>query len=605
MSAALLDAAPAYLVNEAVLRTGREKARRVPIHMVHRWWSRRFASIYRLILASYLLEREEEVLEALDQPAAMRGKARGKVFFEPFAGGGTGLAEAALAGFDVYGLDVNPVAVVAAKASLLIATRSLPGRFRELSKRVLSTAKEKVGFLWEFDGKLVTYVLVTRGRAPTWVSSLRGRKVALCPRCFSLFEVSASSAAAVCPFCGSEVELTSKPAVAVPSSAPEVAPGWRAFAVELRWREDGRWERGYQSVTRSVSLAAWLNDAARAARELSRGLDELLGEVGEVHESFRLRGAGIRKASEVFAPHQLATFLAYAEAARSLTQGDDERLLLLAAASEAAKCCCLLAKWYPPLGECTPASGVKALWVPEFTAITNPIASDGLRPFARSTLVSALRAQLRAMSYVERVGGPSGVSSAVLVGDALEAPFPRRADLVVLDPPYGKVKSYASLSLPHLYSLKAIGGLAGLEQFQSLELIEKRELSPEKNEFQEKWKFVIWRISGIVDENSRIVLMFNALSRERWAAILEPFKVNGFQPTAVYWVMGEAPRGITASRLRGMHLIVFKKREAQSALHVVQTEPLNSAIKYFNLDKKIERRACETLLTALKEVFAL
>jgi hypothetical protein len=86
---------------------------------------------------------------------------------------------------------------------------------------------------------------------------------------------------------------------------------------------------------------------------------------------------------------------------------------------------------------------------------------------------------------------------------------------------------------------------------------------------------------------------------------LEPFKVNGFQPTAVYWVMGEAPRGITASRLRGMHLIVFKKGEAQSTLHVVQTEPLNSAIKYFNLDKKIERRACETLLTALKEVFAL
>jgi hypothetical protein len=604
MSAVLLDAVPAHLVNEAVLRTGREKARRVPIHMVHRWWSRRFASIYRLILASYLLEREEEALEALDQPAAMRERARGRVFFEPFAGGGTGLAEAALAGFDVYGLDVNPVAVVAAKASLLIAARGLPEGFRELSKRVLSATKEKVSFLWGFDGKLVTYILVTRDRAPTWVSSLRGRRVALCPRCFAVFEVSTSSAA-VCPFCGSEVELTSKPAVAVPSSAPEVAPGWRAFAVELRWRENGRWERGYQSVTHSAPLAAWLSDAARTARELAQGLDELLGEVGGVHESFRLRGAGIQKASEVFAPHQLATFFAYAEAARSLAGGDDERLLLLAAASEAAKCCCLLAKWYPPLGECTPASGVKALWVPEFTAITNPVASDGLRPLARGTLASALRAQLKAMSYVERAGGPSGVFSTVVVGDALEAPFPRRADLVVLDPPYGKVKSYASLSLPHFYSLKAVGGLAGSEQFQSLELIEKRELSPEKDGFQEEWNFIIRRISSIVDEGSRVVLMFNALSRGRWAAILEPFRINGFQPTAIYWVLGEAPRGITASKLRGMHLIVFRKGGAQSGLHVVQTEPLNLADKYFNLDEKIERRACKTLLAALKEIFAL
>jgi len=142
----LLDALSARVVSEVVLRTEGEKARRVPIHMVHRWWSRRFAAVYRAILASYLFESEEKVLEALDWPAAMRERARGKVFFEPFAGGGTGLSEAAIAGFDAYGLDVNPVATTAARAGLLIATRGLPENFRELSMRVLSAARKKTGF---------------------------------------------------------------------------------------------------------------------------------------------------------------------------------------------------------------------------------------------------------------------------------------------------------------------------------------------------------------------------------------------------------------------------------------------------------------------------
>jgi DNA-directed RNA polymerase subunit RPC12/RpoP len=600
MSTVLLDAIPARLVREAVLRTEEEKARRAPLHMVHRWWSRRFTAIYRLILASYLFEDGEEVLEALDQPAVMRGRARGRVFFEPFAGGGTGLAEAALAGFDVYGLDVNPVAVVAARASLLIATQGLPEGFAELFTRVLAAAKEKVGSLWEFDGKLVTYILVTRGRVPTWLSVVRRRRIALCPRCHRVFEAPQGATAAACPSCGSEVELTSKPVAAAPPGAPEVAPGWRAFAVELRWRENGRWRREYLSVAQSEALLAWLARAARTARELSDELGEALGEVAEVHEASRLRRAGIERASRIFAPHQLASLAAYAEASRSLARGHGERLLLAAAASEAAKCCSLLAKWYPPLGECVPASGVKALWVPEYTAVTNPLASDGLQPLARGTLASALRAQLKAASYVERMGGASGASAVVLTGDALEAALPPRADLVVLDPPYGKVKSYAALSTPHFYSLKLLARTLRVEvAAQSLGAVESREISPQRSDFQERWRRVVERVSRVVSGSSRVVLMFNALTAGLWAAVLEPFKASGLHPTAVYWVLGEPPRGITASKLRGMHLIVFRKGEPPGRPHVVCEEPLQAAARRMQLDKELERKAFQELLKAL------
>ena len=67
-----------------------EKGRRLPIHNIHRWWSRRFSYIYRFILASYL-SSGEKVIEWMKKPWLMRDASRGKYFYEPFAGGGTGL----------------------------------------------------------------------------------------------------------------------------------------------------------------------------------------------------------------------------------------------------------------------------------------------------------------------------------------------------------------------------------------------------------------------------------------------------------------------------------------------------------------------------------
>ena len=39
-----------------------EKGRRLPIHSIHKWWSRRFAIIYRFLLTTYLLESVDEVI---------------------------------------------------------------------------------------------------------------------------------------------------------------------------------------------------------------------------------------------------------------------------------------------------------------------------------------------------------------------------------------------------------------------------------------------------------------------------------------------------------------------------------------------------------------
>ena len=600
----LLDNAPEDLVAKVILQTEKEKGRRLPIHGVHRWWSRRFSAVYRFILGAYLFEKNEDVIRAMINPKLMRERAFKKVYFEPFAGGGTGLVEAALAGFNVYGIDINPVAVTAARTSLRIVSDGLPKGFAESCERVLSEAQRKVRRIWEFKGNLVSYIFVSRGRIPTWLSVNNGKKVILCPRCYRIFEtIEVAKSKITCPFCFERFEITSRPTAYVPSSAPKMVSEWRAFAVEVRWYNGKRWKKEYSSLA-DPELSSWLKDSVAEAQHLSRNLSNTLEEIAEVCEINRLKRAGIMMVSDIYAPHQLASFVAYSETIKDMAT-DDEYEFFATAASEASKCCNLLAKWYPPLGECTPAGGVKALWVPEYTAVTNPLASSGLIPLARGTIASALRVQIRAWHYVERTEGKSCVSSKVILGDAFDAAFPQHADLIVLDPPYGKIMSYASLSLPHYYILRNFN-YSKLE-FYDLKAIENREISLKKVDFQERWSTIVEKIARITDSDSRIVLMFSPVTVDLWKRILEPFRLNDLYPAAVYWVLGEGPSNITSSRVKGMNLVIFRKLNADDMgeIHVVQKEAIKAAKNVIKINENLEKRASLNLLTALRDVFSV
>lgn len=601
----LLDSAPGDLVSEVILEVKKEKGRRLPIHGVHRWWSRRFSAVYRFILGAYLLENEKRVLEAINHPKLMREKAVRKVYFEPFAGGGTGLAEAALAGFNVYGVDINPVAVMATKASLSIVSKGIPDNFAQTCEKIISKAQSELREIWEFNGKLISYIFVSRGRIPTWLSVIGEKKIVLCPHCYKIFETAEkNNLEIICPFCGEELEVTSKPIASLPPNAPEIVSKWRAFALELRWYSNKKWEKGYSSIV-DYNLLRWIENTIEKTRNLSKKLKVFFEEIPNFGETNRLKRADIKSALDIYAPHQLVSFAVYSEIVKDLVRDNDEYELFAVAASETSKCCNLLAKWYPPLGECTPAGGVKALWVPEYTAITNPLASSGLKPLARGTLASALRAQIRASHYLERIGGTSKVSTTVILGDALDVPFPRKIDLIGLDPPYGKFGSYASLSIPHYYILKAFSNLAIFNSY-NLKTIEAKELSSRKKDFQNKWKVIIEKIARSTHQNSRVVLMFTSTTVELWKNILEPFKICNFIPVAVYWVLGEGPSNLTASKVKGINLVVFKKTntdEMNELIHIVQEEVIREAKRVFKLNEDLEREVNSKLLTALKQVF--
>lgn len=82
-----------------------------PNTYMHKWWARRCGSTFRLILKHLVTDAEQR-----DYYAA--GGLAGKVVLDPMMGGGTTLHEAIRMGASVIGVDLDPIPVLQARATL-------------------------------------------------------------------------------------------------------------------------------------------------------------------------------------------------------------------------------------------------------------------------------------------------------------------------------------------------------------------------------------------------------------------------------------------------------------------------------------------------------
>jgi putative DNA methylase len=80
-----------------------------PATYVHKWWARRLGTVFRAVLL--------EASSAPDGPGAASALA-GRIVYDPFAGSGTTLVEAAKLGATVVGRDINPVATLTQRQAL-------------------------------------------------------------------------------------------------------------------------------------------------------------------------------------------------------------------------------------------------------------------------------------------------------------------------------------------------------------------------------------------------------------------------------------------------------------------------------------------------------
>jgi putative DNA methylase len=82
-----------------------------PNSYLHKWWARRCGSTFRTIL-------KHLVSDAAKQDYYAAGGLEGKIILDPMVGGGTTLHEAIRLGANVIGVDIDPIPILQAKASL-------------------------------------------------------------------------------------------------------------------------------------------------------------------------------------------------------------------------------------------------------------------------------------------------------------------------------------------------------------------------------------------------------------------------------------------------------------------------------------------------------
>ncbi|NJE04810.1 hypothetical protein E3E36_01310 [Thermococcus sp. M36] len=605
----LLDKMTPELTAEIVEKALIEKGQRLPHHSLHRWWSRRFAILYRAILASYLTDSKELVRKSLDNPKAVEILARGKVFYEPFMGGGTGLIEAAIMGYHSIGIDINPVAVRIAKStSNLLKGKVDAKEIESKGKTILRKTEEKLietGWSWNVEGKIVSYIFVTRGKIPSWIDkySRNGKPIRIlrCPYCGTIFESARSSGKETCPHCGRSFEVTHKPKFRLGEGYP-TQDGYTVWAVEVREQDGKKWRK---RVLDAREILNWLQESHFKAMEKANKARKILDPVPleDLMEGKRLKREGIKRFSQLFTTRQLATFVAFAEACRELELDEELIEVFSVFLSESAKSSSLVAKWHSPIGEPVPAVAMKTYWVPEYTVETNPLARvpEKLVPLARNALASSIRRAVRIASSELRIS--RNVAVEAKIDDARTFVPDKPIDIAIVDPPYmDTVRSYASLSIVHYGAMRVFDEIVGMSNDVVLDNVERNEIPRDRTGFGKAMKLVFSNIERVLTPSGRVVLFYNRKSVLDWENILQASVESGLHPSVSYWVIGEPPGRLARSRLRGVFVVVLT-REKPAKSRIVFTEPLHRASEAIFLDKKVEKSAMKALSNAISRIY--
>ncbi len=110
-----------------------------PNTYLHKWWARRCGSTFRLILKHLINDPNQRNYYA-------PGGLEGKIILDPMMGGGTTLHEAIRLGANVVGVDIDPIPVLQAKATLsYIPLRQIEEAFENFFRSL----EEHIGHLFQ------------------------------------------------------------------------------------------------------------------------------------------------------------------------------------------------------------------------------------------------------------------------------------------------------------------------------------------------------------------------------------------------------------------------------------------------------------------------
>jgi putative DNA methylase len=125
-----------FLVEKLTPIVNREVNAKNPVYQMHKWWARRLASVFGMLLVtsfSNTSENRRDIWAKYVKGSSLTGK----IILDPMMGGGTSIVETLRLGGKAVGIDVNPVAWFVTKKEIdPFDSEAIDNAFKSLEKTV-------------------------------------------------------------------------------------------------------------------------------------------------------------------------------------------------------------------------------------------------------------------------------------------------------------------------------------------------------------------------------------------------------------------------------------------------------------------------------------
>ena len=580
----------------AISRLAEHESWRKEVHRpathTHKWWAQRLGTVFRAILTAAVTSDAK----AAGTAYASRPDLEGLVVYDPFAGSGTTLVEAAKLRATIVGRDINPVATLVQRQALQPWNEE---RLRAAYRSVEQACRKQIDALHvSAAGDAVLYYF--------WVA------VASCPRCDDQVDLFSSyvfarhayprrypAAQATCPSCrcvvgvdlstddrircrkghespldgpvrGQYMTCSCGHRTRVVDALAGSPPGYRMYA-KLVVRPDGT--KAYEAVDEFDTRLF-----EQAERLLAQGSGSLVQPVGNLDDGINTRQAirwGYRRWEQFFNARQLYCLGLLGAAIRDLDAGAAEREALTTLFSGTLEFNNLFCSykgegtgavrhmfshhilkpervpleahpWGTPYSSGAFSTLFESRLLRAHAYKNNPhdIVLEGDRPVRRFSLSYPLSG--RVVQRWEDIG--PGATAQVVCGDSASTDLPDESvDLVVTDPPFMDNVHYSELADFFHAWLTGIVPFAGYPD-SAVSTRDPQEVQSASAEAFGAAIEAVWKeCCRVLRPEGLLAFTFHQARIAGWTALMLALRNAGFQATAIQPIKAEMSTSVTKS----------------------------------------------------------
>jgi adenine-specific DNA methylase len=634
-----------FPVNElsALARKERPDLSRPPLYL-HKWWARRFGSVFRSIILSTFLPPEEDAWDHQYQHTDLAGK----IVLDPFMGGGTTVFEALRLGCRVVGCDLNPVAWWTTKAAIEQpeSPKALWDAFRHLDDTVGRRIKDLYRTQCPICGREadvihVRWVKVVPCKAcgqqvrlhNNYVLGRRGKEYAIfCPDCGDVFKTHDPDEIHTCPSCGNDFWPREGTTGRGTFTCPAPGCGQRQTVLEAQSEGEPPDYEMY-AVVYECPAHGWdiksVSEQDRAVyreaeRVFDRARDELAYPTQEIPTGRRADprpvNYGYTHWHQMFTPRQLLALGWLVEAIQDLPSDVQDTFITTFSylVNYTSIFCTTRPTRISSVGRVfthhafiPPTEGVENNpWGNKRRSGTYPsLFTDALKayeyrqqPFERRLTPQASSATQRVPIPGDRVDGRLADNFKILTGTEKNAlllcqssqdlPLPESSvDAVITDPPYFDNVMYGELSdffyvWLRLFLKDRYPFFASAHTPKMAEIVKNTEAGKDEDFFLSSLTMVFEEARRVLKDEGLMVFTFHHREHEAWSSVMGAVLDAGFYVSAIYPVQAEMSHSLHIRNQQAIEydsIIVCRKRVG------------DGRISWEQLEDQVHFQAAETL----------